>query len=133
MAIGKSKFRIDAPGKVTGAALYPADIQREDFIHAKVVFSNKPHARMLAMDLTAAKAVEGVLGIFTAADVPVNEYGLTISDQPVMVGLNATGRSNVPSDVSRWEADHVAIVVAETPEAAQEAAEKIQIEWEDCR
>lgn len=131
MSIGQSKFRVDAPGKVTGEALYPADIQRENYIHAKVVFSGKAHARILSMDLRAAEALEGVLGIFTAKDVPVNEYGLTMNDQPVLVGLNDTGRSVVPADVSRFEGEQIAIVVAETPEIAQAAAEAIQIEWED--
>lgn len=131
MAIGQSKFRVDAPGKVTGATQYPADILHENSIYAKVVFSGKPHARMLSMDLSEAEAISGVLGIFTAKDVPVNEYGLTMFDQPVLVGLNASGRSDVPSDVSRWEGDQVAIVIAETSDIAQEAAEKIKIEWED--
>jgi CO/xanthine dehydrogenase Mo-binding subunit len=131
MPIGQSKFRVDAPGKVTGDALYPADIMRKNYLHARVVFSGKPHARMLSMDLTAAESIEGVLGIFTAKDVPVNEYGLTIQDQPVLVGLNDTGRSKVPADVSRFEGEQIAIVVAETPEIAQKAAESIQIDWED--
>ncbi len=130
MAIGQSKFRLDAPGKVTGETLYPGDIQRTNYLHAKIVFSGQPHARMLHMDLSAAEAVPGVVAIFTAKDVPVNEYGLTMYDQPVMVGLNDSGRSKVPADVSRWEGDQVALVVAETADAAQEAAEKIHIEWE---
>jgi CO/xanthine dehydrogenase Mo-binding subunit len=131
MSIGQSKFRVDASGKVTGDTLYPADIIRENYLHAKVVFSGKTHARMLAMDLSAAETIEGILGIFTAKDVPVNEYGLTMFDQPVLVGLNDTGRSKVPADVSRFEGEQVAIVIAETQEAAQEAAEAIVIEWED--
>jgi CO/xanthine dehydrogenase Mo-binding subunit len=131
MAVGQSRFRIDAPGKVTGDTLYPGDIALEAFLHAKVVFSGKARARMLSMDLTEAKAVPGVVAIFTAADVPVNEYGLTMFDQPVFIGLNDTQRSKVPADVSRWEGDQVALVVAETADAAQEAAEKIAIEWED--
>lgn len=131
MAIGKSPFRTDAYGKVTGDALYPADIERDNFLHAKVLFSGKPHARMISMDLSEAEAMHGVVGIFTVQDVPVNEYGLTMFDQPVLVGLNATGRSKIPSDVSRWEGDQVAIVVAETADIAEEASEKIRIEWED--
>jgi len=130
MTIGESKFRVDAPGKVTGETLYPGDVQRTDYLHAKIVFSGQPHARMRSMDLSAAEAIPGVLAIFTAQDVPVNEYGLTMYDQPVMIGLNDTGRSKVPADVSRWEGDQVALVVAETPDAAQRAAECIEIEWE---
>ena len=57
--------------------------------------------------------------VLTAADVPVNEYGLTLFDQPVMVGRRAHRRVDVPCDVTRWEADHLAVVVAETAEAAE--------------
>lgn len=130
MAIGQSEFRIDAPGKVTGTTLYPGDIQREDFLHAKVVFSGQPHARMTHMDIREAETMAGVVAIFTAKDVPVNEYGLTMNDQPVLIGLEHSGRSDVPCDVSRWEADHVAVVVAETADIAHLAAELIKIEWE---
>ena len=130
MTIGTSTFRMDAPGKVTGATLFPGDIRRRDFLHAKVVFSNQPHARMVRMDTRAAAALPGVVAILTAEDVPVNEYGLTMADQPVLVGVTHTGRSHVPCDVSRWEADHVAVVVAETPTAAAAAAAQIEIEWE---
>lgn len=130
MSIGTSPYRVDAPGKVTGAALFPGDLTRPQLLHAKVLFSNQPHARMVRLDTSAATAVPGVIAIFTAVDVPVNEYGLTEFDQPVLVGVNATGRSPVPSDVSRWEGDQVAIIVAETEAAAALARERIEIEWE---
>lgn len=128
MAIGRSMYRVDAPGKVTGETLYPADIQLENVLHAKVLFSNKPHARMLSMDVSAAEAAPGVVAIFTAKDVPNNEYGLTIFDQPVLVGV---GNPKPGSDVSRWEGDQIAMIVAETVDAAERAAELIQVEWED--
>jgi CO/xanthine dehydrogenase Mo-binding subunit len=128
--IGRSQPRIDARDKVTGAALYPADIPHRSMLSALAVFSDQAHARMLSIDLSAARAVDGVVEIFTAGDVPVNEYGLTMFDQPVMVGVGSTGRSPVPSDVSRWEADQIALVVAETPEAAHAAAAAMAVEWE---
>ncbi|MFT7585531.1 MAG: CO/xanthine dehydrogenase Mo-binding subunit, partial [Cellvibrionaceae bacterium] len=140
MTLGTSEKRIDAAGKVTGATRYSGDIQTadikhgqfaaDDFLHAVVVFSDQVHARMLSMDLTAAEAVPGVAGIYTSKHVPLNEYGLTLFDQPVFIGCETNGKSNVPSDVSRWEADHVAIVVAESVAIAQEAAAKIAIDWE---
>ena len=128
MTIGRSIYRIDAPGKVTGETLYPGDIAIENVLHAKVLFSNKPHARMLRIDLSEAEAVPGVVAIFTAKDVPNNEYGLTLFDQPVLVGL---GSSRPGCDISRWEADQVAIIVAESEAAAAEAQQLIRIEWED--
>lgn len=127
MTIGKSLYRIDAPGKVTGATLYPGDIPVENALHAKVLFSNEPHARMISMDLSKAEAVPGVVAIYTAKDVPHNEYGLTIFDQPVLVGL---GSSRPGCDISRWEGDQVAMIVAESEEAAAKARDLIHIEWE---
>lgn len=131
--IGRSAARIDAPDKVTGDALYPADRFPVDALYAVVVFSDQVHARMLSMDLSEAEAAPGVVGIFTASDVPINEYGLTMFDQPVMVGVGDTGRSEVPADVSRWEADQIAIVIAETEAQARAAAGLIDVEWEQLR
>ena len=82
---------------------------------------------MLAMDTSAALAAPGVVAIFTAADVPVNEYGLGLPDQPVFVGL---GSDKPYSDISLWEGDHVALVVAETEADAARAAALIRVEWE---
>lgn len=130
MSVGTTPVRRDAYGKVTGEALYPGDIEATDTLHAKVVFSNEPHARMLSMDISASLTIEGVVEVVTAADIPVNEYGLTMFDQPVLIGVDATGRSNVPSDVSRWEADHVAVVIAETEVAALAGAQALDITWE---
>jgi CO/xanthine dehydrogenase Mo-binding subunit len=131
MTVGAPLPRPDAAAKVTGEAAYPADLCPEGALHAKVVFSDEPHARMRSMDTSAALAVPGVVAVLTAADVPVNEYGLTMFDQPVLVGPGGGGGgSTVPGDVSRWEADHVAVVVAETAEAAATAAGLIEMDWE---
>ena len=91
MTVGRSTLRRDAKDKVTGAARYPADLHPPGALHARVVFSGRPHARMRSMDVSAAEATPGVVAVFTAADVPVNEYGLTMFDQPVLVGLGGTG------------------------------------------
>ncbi len=130
MTVGDNRTRIDAHGKVTGEADYPADLPAEGALHGKVVFSGQAHARMVAMDTSAALADPEVVAVFTAADVPVNEYGLTMFDQPVLVGLNATGIADVASDVSRWEADQIAFVVAESAEAAERGAAALEVEWE---
>ena len=137
-AIGVSARRVDATDKVTGAALYPADLRRRNFLHARVVFTNQPHARLLRLDVRPALAIPGVVEVVTAADVPVNEYGLVFRDQPVLIGPNEigsgpvasgdSGRARVAGDVSRWEADHLALVVAESVEAATAGAEAIVAE-----
>ena len=128
--VGVSAVRHDAHDKVTGAAAYPADRVPGDALHAVVVFTNQPHARLASLDVAPAAAVDGVVSVVSAADVPVNEYGLTMFDQPVLVGLDHTGRSDVRCDVSRWEADHLAIVIAESRAAADTGAAAIVAEWE---
>ncbi|MEM7799367.1 MAG: xanthine dehydrogenase family protein molybdopterin-binding subunit [Chloroflexota bacterium] len=126
--MGSSIKKYDGVDKVTGRATYPGDINRDEMLHATLLFSGKPHARMLSIDLAEAEAVEGVIMILTAKDVPINEHGLVIFDQPVIVGL---GSDKQNSDVSLWEGDRVAMIVAETAEAAHVARDLIKIEWEE--
>ena len=129
MSVGATPRRLDAADKVTGAAEYPADRIPADALVAKAVFTDQPHAQLLRLDTTGAERVPGVVAVFTGSDVPVNEYGLTVFDQPVFISIEHTGRSDVRCDMSRWEADHLALVVAETAEAADEGASAIDAEW----
>jgi CO/xanthine dehydrogenase Mo-binding subunit len=131
VAIGRSERRVDAREKVTGTARYPADLGQPGDLFARIVFSGLPHARMLRMDTREAAALPGVVAILTARDVPRNEYGLVRCDQPVLVGVGGSRDSRVPADVSRWEADHIAVVIAETERAASAAAEAIRVSWEE--
>lgn len=130
MSVGKAPLRLDAIDKVTGAATYPADRIPAGALVGKVVFTDQPHARLTRLDTSEAQAMPGVVAVLTGRDVPVNEYGLTVFDQPVFVSLDHSGRSAVPCDVSRWEADHLAFVVAESSGAADAAAAAIDVEWE---
>ena len=130
MSVGASASRFDAAGKVTGATRYAGDDVPADALFAVTVFSGQSHARMIAMNTSAAESAPGVITIVTAADVPVNEYGLTMFDQPVLLGLEHTGVSAVDPTISRWEADHVAVIVAESDEQARHAATLLDIEWE---
>ena len=130
MSLGEAVAKPDAHGKVTGEAVYAGDISDAEMLHAKVVFTDEVHARITSLDTSAATALQGVHLVLTAADVPVNEYGLTKFDQPVLVGPQSTGRAAVAADVSRWEADHLAVVVAATAETALAAAQLIVAQWE---
>ena len=91
MSVGTSEIRVDAQAKVTGDAEYAGDRARDDALVAKVVFTNQPHARLVRLDVNAAEATPGVLAVLTSADVPVNEYGLTLFDQPVFIGTKPAG------------------------------------------
>lgn len=136
MSVGRSLPRIDAEDKTTGAALYAGDVRMDDMLHAKVVFTDQPHARLTGLDISACRVAPGVVTVVTAADVARNEYGLTMNDQPVLIGLSGAGETDaadgglVRSDISRWEADHLAVVVAETEAQAAAAALLIEATWE---
>ena len=125
-AIGSSLPRIDAAAKVTGAALYAGDIDLPNQAWMKIVFAGVPHARIHAVDVEAARAAPGVLAVLTAADVPVNEYGLNkMPDQPVLCG---PGSSEQAATVL-WEADHVALVIAETQAQAEAAGKLVRLDY----
>lgn len=128
--VGTSPPRFDAAGKVTGDTPYPGDRLLHGSLVARLVFTNQPHARLVSFDPSAARAMPGVLAVLTAADVPVNEYGLSFFDQPVFIGLDHTGRSDVAAEVSRWEADNLALVVAESDEAVAAGAAALVVCWE---
>jgi CO/xanthine dehydrogenase Mo-binding subunit len=126
--IGKSHPRIDAVGKVTGAALYPGDHNYDDELWMKILFAGRPHARILSIDTRQAESLPGVVAVLTAKDVPVNEYGLQIPDQPVLCG---PGSSKEGGDVVRFVGDQVALVIAESEKIAAQARGLIQVEYED--
>jgi CO/xanthine dehydrogenase Mo-binding subunit len=127
-AVGKSALRIDAYGKVTGETLYPGDINLPGQAMMKILFAGRPHAIIRAIDTRPAEELPGVLLVLTAKDVPVNEYGLIMPDQPVLCGPG----SNKPyADRVRFEGDQIAVIVAETEEIAAHARDLIRVEFED--
>ncbi|MCB9133463.1 MAG: xanthine dehydrogenase family protein [Anaerolineales bacterium] len=129
-AVGSSIPRVDARHKVTGEALYPGDIDRPGQLWLRVVFAERPHARIRGIDTSAAMAAPGVVAVFTAADVPNNVYGLNTLDQPVLCGPGAP-RGMADADIVRFVGDQVALVVAETETQANSAARLLQIDFED--
>ena len=126
--IGKSLPRVDARGKVTGETHYSGDLSLPDMLHMKLLFSDRPHARVLSVDTSSAEAAPGVVAVYTAKDVPVNEYGLQWQDQPVLCG---PGSSKPGTDVVRFVGDQVAAAVARTEMEAAAAVKLIQVEYED--
>jgi CO/xanthine dehydrogenase Mo-binding subunit len=126
--IGQSVPRVDARGKVTGETLFPGDINRAGQTYMKILFAGRPHATIRTLDTSAAEALPGVLAVFTAKDVPVNEYGLIMPDQPVLCG---PGSTKVFADRVRFVGDQVALVVAESEAVAAAALKLIQVDYED--
>jgi len=126
--IGQPIPRFDVKDKSTGEALYPGDYNFPDQVYMKILFSDRPHAIVKDIDTIEAEAIPGVLAVYTAKDVPVNEYGLIDPDQPVLCG---PGSSKPFTDRVRFVGDQVAVVVAETEKIADEARKKIKVSYED--
>jgi CO/xanthine dehydrogenase Mo-binding subunit len=123
-SLGRSLARIDAADKVTGAARYAGDVELPNQAWMKIVFAGVPHAQINAVEVEAARAAPGVIAVFTAEDVPVNEYGLIMPDQPVLCGTGSTEQALTV----RWEADHIAAIVAETQAQAEAAAKLVKLD-----
>ena len=127
-SVGKPLPRVDARGKVTGEALYSGDLSLPDMLHMKILFAGRPHARVKSIDTTQAEAAPGVRAVYTARDIPVNEYGLQWQDQPVLCG---PGSSRPGADIVRFIGDQVAAVVARTEVEAAAALKLIKVDYED--
>jgi CO/xanthine dehydrogenase Mo-binding subunit len=117
--IGKSIPRTDGERKVTGQARYTADLQLQGLLHARLVLSPHPHALILKVDCEAARSVPGVVAVFTGEDLPTG-------------GPDSLSRNRRPLAVDRVHVDGepVAVVVAESVEIAQDAADLIEVEYE---
>jgi CO/xanthine dehydrogenase Mo-binding subunit len=127
-AVGEARNRIDARGKVTGTTAYPGDLNPPGVAAMKILFAGRPHAIVRRIDTAAAEALPGVLAVLTARDVPVNEYGLIMPDQPVLCG---PGSSKPYADRVRFVGDQVALVIAETEAIAAEGVRHIAVDYED--
>lgn len=128
ISVGTSQPRVDARGKVTGETQYSGDRNMPGMLHMKILMAERPHARVRNIHTENALASPGVVAVYTAKDVPVNEYGLQVPDQPVLCGPGA----NKPyTDIVRFVGDQVAVVVAETEVQAAAAMKLIEVDYED--
>lgn len=117
--VGKPIPRRDALEKAIGQAKYASDLFPEGLLWGKVLRSKYPHAKIRRIDVSRAKSHPGVVAVFTHEDVPNNRYGLFNKDRPVLC-----------DDKVRYIGDPIAVVAAETPEAAEEALGMIEVEYE---
>jgi CO/xanthine dehydrogenase Mo-binding subunit len=117
--IGQRIPRHDAILQVTGKAEYGVDLARRGMLHAKVLRSALPHAKIVRLDVSRAEKLPGVAAILTAADVPDNRFGFTQLDQPLLA-----------EDRVRYLGDAVAVVAADSVDTAAEAIQLIDVEYE---
>ncbi|MTI95967.1 MAG: nicotinate dehydrogenase large molybdopterin subunit [Firmicutes bacterium] len=120
--IGKRIPRHDAEQQVTGKIIYGEDLYRPGMLHAKALYSEHSHAEILSIDTTQAEKLAGVRGIITHKDVPVNRYGLSHKDQPVLA-----------DDKVRVKGDALAVVAADTLEIAKKALKLIKVEYKPLK
>lgn len=119
--VGLGVPKKDAHDKVTGQARYTADLKRPGMLHGRVVTSTRPHARVVAIDVSKARALPGVKDIITRADVPDVPYGVS----------PARYDETIFPEVVRHIGDKIAAVAAVDDETARRAADLIEVKYED--
>ena len=117
--VGRPVTRVDVDDKVTGAATYGYDLTLPDMLHGKVLFSTRPHARIVRLDLEKARRHPGVAAAISGADAPWT-HGESVKDKPFL----AQGKV-------RYVGEPVAAVAAVDEDTAQAALKLIDVEYED--
>jgi CO/xanthine dehydrogenase Mo-binding subunit len=119
--IGRSPRRVGGRERVTGGQRYVADMPITNVLQAKLVTVDAARARIIGIDTSEARRVPGVVAILSADDLPqpVPRFGPQFDDRPVI----ATGET-------KYHGEPVAIVAAETKDAAEEAARLVHVTFE---
>jgi selenium-dependent xanthine dehydrogenase len=118
-AVGRALPRPDAVEKVTGKGIYADDLYVEGMLYAKALRSKYPHAHLRRVDVSRARAMPGVAAVLTAADIPGRkDCGVHEVDWPVLC-----------YDKVRYVGDAIALVVAESEQAAQQALACIDVDY----
>ena len=118
--IGRDTPQVTAREKLSGRALYAGDIKQPGMLHAKVLRSPYPHARIVRIDTRAARALPGVKAVVTGADAPGTPWGVHHKERFIL----AKGRV-------RFAGEEVAAVAAETEDIARDALDLIEVEYEE--
>ena len=115
--VNKPVRRLDAVEKVTGRAKFAADLNVGGQLHAHTVYTDRPCAQILDIDISAATALEGVVSVITAADIPGPNF--MFGRFPVLA-----------ENKVRYIGDGLAVVAAETAKVAEQAAALIKVTYE---
>ena len=121
--VGEDLHRVDAPSKALGEARYCDDLYFDGMLHGVAVRSAYPRARVLKIDTSKAKAMEGVVCVLTAEDIPGKQkIGHLKQDYDVMIPVGG---------ITHFLGDAIALVAAETLETARNAAALVEVEYEE--
>src|SRR5215467_10323914 len=134
---GKSIKRREDPRFITGKGNYTDDVKLPGMTYAAFVRSPHAHARIRRIDVSAARAVPGVVAVYTGADMTgVNSLpcGWDLRKEKNIPGvvqdLAMVPHMPLTADVARHVGDPVAVVVADSQQAASDAAELVTVDWE---
>lgn len=122
--IGRALNRLESRAKVTGRAEYIHNLVLPRMLYGKIFRSTTAHGRIVDIDVSAARAMEGVFAVYTGQDIlriiPNPFFGPAFHDQPILA-----------LDKVRYVGEPVAVVLAEDPHVAEEATHLIMAQYED--
>lgn len=120
--VGQAIQRIDAKEKVLGTGEYPDDIYLDGMVYGSAVRSEYPRAKVLAIHPEEALAIDGVIGVYTADDIPGEvKVGHLKHDWDTMIPVGK---------VTHYLGDAICLVVAETQEILEQAKLKVKVDYE---
>ncbi|MFQ5966367.1 MAG: xanthine dehydrogenase family protein molybdopterin-binding subunit [Acidimicrobiia bacterium] len=130
-AFGEAVQRLEDPRLITGQARFTDDVTLPGTAHLVVVRSLLAHARIRSVDVAQAKAMPGVVGVYTGDDLSAfGHSGIPCAWIVPMSGCVAPDHPPVAIDRVRYVGDAVAVVVAETEAQARDAAAAVEVDYE---
>jgi CO/xanthine dehydrogenase Mo-binding subunit len=128
--VGKRVARVDARERVTGEAVYPADLALPGLVHARMLRSPHAHARIKSISTAKAEALAGVMAVVTAADFPELPVGATIPMGETGYDMWMVAQLNIARHKVHWVGQPVAAVAAADPHVAAAALALIEVDYE---
>ncbi len=120
--LGARVPRVDVKEKVTGTGIYPDDVYLDGMLYGSAVRAEYPRARVLAIHAEEAKALPGVVAVFTAEDIPgQNKVGHLVKDWDTMIAVGS---------ITHYLGDAICLVVAEDQEILAQAKTLVHIDYE---
>ncbi len=116
--VGKPLPRLDGPDSVTGRAIYTVDVALPEMLHIKLFRSDLPHAKIRRLDVSRARALNGVAAVLTADDVPAKRFGFGVQDEQLLA-----------ADKVRYVGDVIAAVAAVDETTAEQALDLIECDY----
>jgi CO/xanthine dehydrogenase Mo-binding subunit len=124
--IGQSRQRSDVPGHIRGITPFYADRQIPGLLHIRMVRSPHHHARILAIDVSAAERHPDIKRVITAKDVPHNVYTILS-----LIGIGPEDEPVLAFEKVRWLGEPIVAIVATSERSAYEAAALVRVDYEE--